>query len=195
MEFGLAVITVSGFHPVSIVAAFDEATCVEARQRPIHLLAGDSTFPKKLTKGAGSAWMRQVFKARLQTKDRLHISADRFVRYSRTVDSSDALVDLCICLESLIESQTEISFRFSTCLAKIARVPNPEIVSELLANLYDLRSKVVHGADPRKEHKKLQSHTSNIRFVARAILTSYVLFLAEHSKEEWKQHLRRSLFI
>lgn len=139
--------------------------------------------------------MRQVLTARAQTKDRLHIVADRFVRYSRSNDSWDALVDLCICLEALIESQTEISFRFAICLTKISQLKDPETVSELLSDLYDLRSKVVHGADPRKEHKKLQPRLSQIRFVARAILSAYVLFLSEHTKDDWKKHLRRSLFL
>lgn len=196
VEFGLAVISVSGFQPVSIVAAFDGSKCIEAVPRSGgSVLAPAPTFPRRLLNAAGSAWMRQVLRARAQTKDRLHIVADRFIRYSRSNDSWDALVDLCICLEALIESQTEISFRFAICLTKISQLKDPEAVSELLSQLYDLRSKVVHGADPSKEHRKIQPRLSQIRFVARAILSAYVLFLSEHTKDDWKKHLRRSPFL
>jgi hypothetical protein len=193
-EFALAVLTTRGFHPVSIVAAFNGATCVEGVERP-HLAGYTSEFPKRLLKTAASTWIRHVFQARRKLKDKLHVTADRFVRYSRITNSSDALLDLCICLESLIESQTDISFRFAACLAKITGLDNAAEISDLLSDLYDLRSKIVHGADPAKAHIKIQPHASKIRLVARAALTSYILFLTEHSQEDWKKHLRHSLFM
>ena len=116
------------------------------------------------------------------------------MRYSRQDRSLDALVDLCICLESLIESQTEISFRFGTTLAKVTRDKSAEDTSLLLSDLYDLRSKVVHGADSSKEYKKIAPNIDKLHAVARAILTHYVLYMAEHTKDEWKKHLRRSIF-
>jgi len=109
-------------------------------------------------------------------------------------NSRDALVDLCICLESLIESQTEISFRFATCLAKASRLGNAEEISDLLSDLYDLRSKVVHGTDSTKEHKRVTPNTTKLRLFARAILTAYILYLTEHTKDEWKKYLKSALF-
>jgi hypothetical protein len=64
----------------------------------------------------------------------------------------------------------------------------------LLRALNDLRSKVVHGTDPTKQHNKVDPHTVKLRLAARAILTTYVLYLTEHTKDEWKKHLRTSLF-
>lgn len=104
-------------------------------------------------------------------------------------------MDLCICLESLIEADTEISFRFGTTLAKVTRDKEAEEISHLLSELYNLRSKVVHGTDPSKEHRKMTPNTAKLRSVARAILTTYVLFMTEHTKDEWKRHLRSSLFV
>ena len=194
VEFALGILAISGFQPITTVAIFTGLTCSEAVQRTYPELLAPPRFPKKLVKTAASTWLRYFFVARKKTKDRLHITADRFVRYLTTNNSRDALVDLCICLESLIESQTEISFRFSMCLSKATGLKNAEDISELLADLYDLRSKVVHGADFTKEHGKVASSLDDLRKVARTILTAYVLYLTEHTKEEWKKHLKAALF-
>jgi len=194
IEFALAILTVSGFQPVTVVAVIGASNCSDALQRSYHEVTAPPAFAKKVVKGAASTWVRRFFAARRSTKDKMHITADRFGRYSRLSDTRDALVELCICLESLIESQTEISFRFSMCLAKIAGLPNAEEISGLLSDLYSLRSKVVHGTDSTKEHKKIAAEVAKLRLVARAILTTYVLYLTEHSKDEWKKHLSRSLF-
>jgi hypothetical protein len=194
VEFALAVLTVSGFQPVSMVAVLSDSNCVDALQRGNDGTVGLPVFPKRLVKAAASAWVRRLFAVQRKIKGKLHVTADRFVRYSRVTNSGDALVDLCICLESIIESQTEISFRFSTCLAKVSALRNAEEMSELLSDLYDLRSKVVHGSDFTKEHKKIAPKMAELRFAARAVLTTYILYLTEHTKDEWKHHLRRSLF-
>jgi len=87
---------------------------------------------------------------------------------------------------------TEISFRFAVCLAKVS-AKDAELVSELLSDLYDLRSKVVHGTDFTKEHKKVLPNTVKLRSASRAILTEYVLYMTAHTKDDWKKHLRSSL--
>jgi len=151
------------------------------------------TFPSKLTKTVASTWVRCLFEARHNIKANLHITADRFVRYLRAHDSRDSLVDLCICLESLIESHTEISFRFAMCLAKVGDVKNPEATSDLLSDLYDLRSRVVHGSDATREHTKVKSSGGELRRFARKILTIYILYMTDHTTKEWQKHLRSSL--
>jgi hypothetical protein len=193
VEFALGVLSVSGFQPVTTVATVSASGCSDALRRSYPEMVTSATFPKKLAKTAASAWMRHFFAARRKISDNLHITADRFVRYSRMAESRDAMVDLCICLESLIESQTEISFRFAMCLAKVSGVKDLHGASDLLSDLYDLRSKVVHGTDFRKEHKKVCQNAVKLRLVARAILITYILYLTEHTKAEWKKHLKASL--
>lgn len=195
VEFALAVLTVSGFEPIVMVAMLNASACTDALQRSYREKTELPLFAKRVVKSAASAWIRHFFTARRSTKDKLHITADRFVRYSRQDASPDALVDLCICLESLIESQNEISFRFATTLAKITRDKKAQEISDVLADLYDLRSKVVHGADFSKAHNKILPSVARLRLAARSILTIYVLFLTEHTKDEWKKHLSSSLFI
>jgi hypothetical protein len=194
VEFALGVLTVTGFQPITTVATFNVSSCTDAFQRSYPENPETPTYPRKLVRNAASTWVRHFFSARHKTRDKLHITADRFVRYLRMNNSRDALVDLCICLESLIETQTEISFRFAMCLAKVTGLKEAEAISELLTDLYALRSKVVHGSDSAKEHGKVGPNAAKLRLAARTILTAYVLFMAGHTKEEWKQHLKSSLF-
>jgi hypothetical protein len=122
VECALGILSISGFQPITTVALLTTSGCSEALRRldPESASHGPPSFPRKIVKAAASTWMRHFFNARRKTKYSLHITADRFVRYSRMNDSRDALVDLCICLESLIGSQTELSFRFAVCLAKVS---------------------------------------------------------------------------
>jgi hypothetical protein len=194
-EFSLGVLAISGFQPISLIANITASGCTEAIQRMPSGTTDLPKFPKKLARRAPSAWLRHFFEVRQKVKDKIHITADRYVRYLRTQDTRDGLLDLCICLESLIESQTEISFRFGVCLAKISGLDNSESVCDLLSNLYDLRSRIVHGSDSTKEHKKIQPNIKELRAAARAILTRYLLYMTDHSIAEWKKYLRSSLFV
>ncbi len=195
-EAALGILAISGFQPVAIVATFNSLSCTGAVQRPDFSSTTAATFPSKLQGVAAIAWLRRFFNARNKAKDSMHITADRFVRYCKTITSPDSLLDLCICLESLLDSQTEISFRFGTCLTKVTGGAGGEAekVADLLSGLYDLRSKVVHGADATKQHKKLDPHVPKLRQVAREILTTYILYMSDHTREEWKQHLKSSVF-
>lgn len=193
IEFALAILSITGFEPIAIVALMTATACTRAEYRSHDRTLTPPTFPKRMVRSAPCAWVRHLFRARLKTKDKLHITAYRFVRYSKAKNIQDALVELCICLESLIEAQTEISFRFSVCLANVAKMKDPHALSALLTDLYSFRSSVVHGTDSTKELKKVEPNTAELRRAARAILTAYILFLTENTKDDWKKHLRHSL--
>jgi Apea-like HEPN len=193
-EFALGVISLAGYQAVSTVAIFSDSKCTEILQRPRLPRGPTPRFPKKLVNAIPSAWVRCIFEVRQKLEGQLHITADRYVRYLRADDSPDGLVDLCICLESLIESQTEVSFRFGVCLSKICGLKDARGSAEILSDLYSLRSKVVHGSDPSREHRKVQPNLLNLRRIARSVLVTYILYLTKHSKKEWQQHLRDSLF-
>jgi hypothetical protein len=130
VEFALGILAISGFVPITIAASLNVSSCREVLQRSYQEPSNSPVFPKKLVKAAASTWMHYLFDVRHKAKGNLHITADRFVRYLRQGNSRDALVDLCICLESLIESTTEISFRFACCLAKVSS-QDAEAISEL----------------------------------------------------------------
>jgi hypothetical protein len=194
IEFGFAVLTVEGFLPVTMAGIITKSKCTDSIERSIPESVLPPQFPKRLATGNTNIWFRQLFTARKAVKDRLRVTAGRFVRYSRTQSSQESLLDLCICLESLLDTTTEISFRFSTCLAKVTKASDAEELSELLTDLYDLRSKIVHGSDASKPHKKLDPHLTKLRLAARNILTTYIFFLTQNSKESWNKHLRSCLF-
>jgi len=198
VEFALTLLTISGFQPVEVAAIFQTAQCLRVvhRLRDANRMVGPS-FAKSLTGSAMSMWFRRFLSARSNTPDRMHITADRFVRYSRALNESDALMDLCISLESLLDTQTEISFRFGICLTKLTgeKGKNAEEVSALLSDLYTLRSKIAHG-DPSaiKLLRKIQPQLPKLRHISRMILTKYVLFMSDHSRDDWQKHLRTLIF-
>ena len=192
-EFAIAVMTASGFVPVQRGAHLSNGKCLDSIER--HAVEGISAvLPTELQESAASTWMRCVMVAYEKTKGGLHITADRFTRYCEEGDTPDGLVDLCICLESLIDAEVEIAFRFSACLAKITGEKNARELSVMLGKLYALRSRVVHGADSTKEHQKLSPQLETLRLTARTILTKYVLHLNQFTKEQWKQELKDRLF-
>jgi hypothetical protein len=197
VEFVLAMTTVSGFQSVDVAATFNQVSCSDAVRRPsFQNLVAPPVFAKGLSGVAFSAWLRRFFAAHAKMPDRMHITGDRFVRYSRTDNVNDSLMDLCISLESLLDSQTEVSFRFGTCLAKVTgeKGEKAQETAKLLSDLYDLRSKIVHGADARKERRKIEPHLPTLRKIARNVLANYILFVSEHSRADWKQHLHSLLF-
>ena len=83
VEFALAVLTVSGFEPITVVGILNASTCTDALRRSYWKTAELPRFAKKVVKSAASTWVRHFFTARRKSKDKLHITADRFVRYSR----------------------------------------------------------------------------------------------------------------
>jgi hypothetical protein len=147
-EFSLSVLTVSGHVSFTVAAVFSGGTCTKATT----LAAGEVATPEfiETISGAGAAqWLRRCSFAQKELNDRLHTTARRFVRFARSGGDADGLLDLCISLESLLDSQTEVSFRFGVSLAKAAggKGATAREMAELLSQLYDFRSKLVHG-DP-----------------------------------------------
>ncbi|MGA3370603.1 MAG: hypothetical protein ABSC48_02460 [Terracidiphilus sp.] len=198
IEFALSILTVSGFHPVNVLATFTSGGCSAAELRYSNARAQPAaTFGKLIGGAAATKWLARFLIARGKTPDRMHITADRFVRYSRGYNLADTLLDLCICLESLLDSQSEVSFRFGTCLTKIvgAKGKEAEETAKLLSHLYELRSKLAHG-DPAasKMLEKIKPSLAELRKIARTILANYVLFISDHSRSEWKEHLHTLLF-
>jgi hypothetical protein len=100
----------------------------------------------------------------------MHITASRYVRYARGDNQQDKLTDLCISLESLLDGKTEIAFRFGCCLAKVtgSKGKKAEDSAQLLSQLYDLRSKIVHG-DPEaiKAMQKMEPNIALLHTLAR----------------------------
>jgi len=127
----------------------------------------------------------------------MHITAHRFVRSARAENSADRIMDLCISLESLLDHRTEVSFRFSISLARVLRAKGSvsQKNADLLAELYETRSRLAHG-DPAagKLVRKLEPRFPEVTALAKELLTTYVLYVSEHSRDEWKAHIHDCLY-
>lgn len=196
-EFALALLVNNGHPYFSIAAIFSGDKCTFARLTSQDSIDATCAFADQLTGVVISQWMKKCILAYRRQKNRIHVTAHRYVRYSRTLKDLDSLLDLCISLESLIDSQTEVSFRFSTTLAKITSLPKDEAkeLSEILYKLYDLRSKIVHGdSKVNKALKKFEPHLPKLHEGAVRILTTYIYYISDKTFDEWKIYLKESVF-
>jgi hypothetical protein len=195
-EFALALLTVSGHPSFRFVSAFSGSRCIRAQILPERFFPAP-VFLDTAGGNAAAQWLSRCMLSRANLKDRFHITALRYLRFATSKNDADKLLDLCICLESLLDSQTEVSFRFGVSLAKVCIQSGAEAMemANLLSELYDIRSKLAHG-DPAaaKLIKKLEPKLPRLRHLANRILIIYVLYTSKHTRAEWKEHLRKSLF-
>ncbi len=129
--------------------------------------------------------------------ERSHITTNRYLRALFSSDIVDSILDLTISLESLLDAQTEISFRFGICLSRIIgrRGQEGADAAKLLSTLYDVRSKISYG-DPKflKKIDELTPFLPDIYRLARKVLVIYIIFVSEHKYSEWQAYLREKLF-
>lgn len=195
-EFALALLTTEGHPAFRFAALFDGAKCTQVKILPERLLPAP-VFVSTIKGKAAAQWLNRCMLSKANLKDRLHVTARRYVRFATSTNDADRLLDLCISLESLLDSQTEVSFRFGVLLAKVCNRNGAEARSaaDLLSQLYEIRSKLAHG-DPSATAlvKKLEPKLVELRSLANRILTIYVLYTSQRSRTDWKEHLKKSLF-
>jgi hypothetical protein len=197
-EFACSIVAVTGHPSFLAVGIFSQGACTQVRHIPPSISdSTDISFVDTLTASGMLQWLRRCLLAQTNSKDRLHITANRFVRFVKSENSADAIMDLCISLESLLDHQTEVSFRFSICLARVIepRGEQAESTASLLSELYDVRSRIAHG-DPSASRllRKLEPRFPQLNALAKEILTTYILFLSEHTRKEWKALIKKSLY-
>ena len=110
------------------------------------------------------------------------------------LDFYDQLIDTTICLESMIKSTTELSFKFSLFLSFITKdLPaERDECFKKLKDLYDVRSKIVHGEIDNGILKKIETIKLNWEYyhnLLRSALIYYSLYLSKHTSIEWKKHM------
>jgi hypothetical protein len=196
VEFALYMLSASGSIDFQYAATFTGSTCTQAWKLDSPR-GTDATFTPGVEGEGATKWIARCVLARGMLGNRFHISADRYVRYERAKHVTDGLLDLCICLESTLDTQTEIAFKFSILLGRLigGRGENGDRVARILQKLYDLRSKIAHG-DPgaARALSRLKPDLPELKGIARQIVTEYVLFTGDKTREEWQGHLRAQLF-
>lgn len=114
---------------------------------------------------------------------------------------SEGILDMTICLESLIRATTEIAFRFSHQIPRLVTNSPSEIedYQALLRDLYEVRSGHVHGAGPsaksRKRLQHVQSRMDELESIMRDSIRYAIEFHARSgvTKDAWDTHLNQLL--
>lgn len=111
-------------------------------------------------------------------------------------DIRDRIVDISICLESLIEGQTEVAFKCALFNALIARsdVGRRDDSFSLLHAVYAARSRIVHGEElntKKRPFADVIGRWEEVLALASNCVSYYVLFLSQRDRSEWAVHLRR----
>jgi hypothetical protein len=197
VQFGLALLADEGLPSMHAGASISGDKCTFAQIIPGAQTDRQCRFADRINSSIATQWLKRCLAAHKTLQGRLHIAAHRYIRYAKSDERADALLDLCISLESLLDVHAEISFQFATCLAKVAESDGNAAMelADVLRDLYDLRSRIVHGDHQiGKKIKQLESKLPALHKGAKKILTRYILYASEHSREDWKLHLRSRLF-
>jgi hypothetical protein len=113
-------------------------------------------------------------------------------------DMQDRIVDISICLESLIDGQAEVAFKCSlyNALTSESDYALREETFRLLSDVYSARSKIVHGetidAD-KKPFKSVYSEWDRVLDLAANAVMYYVLYMsvADNDRQKWSTHQKR----
>ena len=175
-EFAFALLTVRGHPKFSYAAVMDGGKCKDFQQLPSNLSTfATAKFSSNFKRDGLSQWLYRCLLAHKKNVSHIDVVAHRYVRYSRFLEPADALFDLCVALESLLNAQTEVSFRFGVSLVKLLGLKgsDAQAAADLFGRLYALRSKLAHGApDTQKLLSKMQPDLEKIRNAARNILVA-----------------------
>ena len=151
--------------------------------------------PFKIAKGTDFSSTETLFSSVQTALDKhkpLALTLSRFNSSLGRVSSQDRLIDLCIALESVFQSQTEITFQFSLFNSLLAETDPTKrhTIFKLLKKLYGQRSKLVHGAKELDQDWFEEAWPSLVA-IAKAAILRKVDFLARHDHDAWKEHLEQ----
>lgn len=128
-------------------------------------------------------------------RPQVFVTFDKFNSSLTRASWEDKIIDTTISLESLIQGTTELRFRFSLYLSYIV-ANTPEMRQKafnLFQDLYDTRSKLVHGGASSSIVQKLTQNWEDISCMARAAINYYAFFLC-FKQLDWEEHLKRLVF-
>ena len=129
----------------------------------------------------------------------LSIALERFNSCLIRTDLREKIIDATIALEHIVPNYTEISFRLALYNSFLVAATKEERYEafKLLKKLYDVRSKIIHGAMTKESYKnyaEVEDKWNEIIKYIQSILLYFMIFIAEKSYKEWDQHLQRLIF-
>ncbi|MFW2348802.1 hypothetical protein [Qipengyuania sp.] len=176
-----------------VIRTLRKRTVSERRDLPHHHHGKKGPF--KITKGTDFSSTETLFSSvqiALEKHRALALTLSRFNSSLGRVSSQDRLIDLCISLESVFQSQTEITFQFSLFNSLLAETDPAKrhTIFKLLKKLYGQRSNLVHGSKELDEDWFNEAWPSLVA-IAKAAILRKVDFLAQHDHDAWKEHLEQ----
>ena len=120
----------------------------------------------------------------------LRLSFGRFNSALGRENNTDKIIDMTICLESIFSSGPEIKFRFALYNALLASqgLEERKASFKLMKDLYNMRSKVVHGSHELDRNWFVDNWPAILR-IAKLALLAKIEFLQTFSRSEWQDHL------
>ena len=124
----------------------------------------------------------------------------RFNASLNRINLFDKVVDTCICMESLISGNTELSYRTALYMGNISETEpaKKKEVFKVVKKLYTARSKIVHGDYGSSSFNNLMSFIENnwhhVDKMLRSAMTYYVLFGNLKELSLWNEHLENTIF-
>lgn len=148
----------------------------------------------KITKDEISKYFSIVYKVCSKNKS-LIITLEKFNSARTRTMLFDKILDLSTSLESLIPSQTEVTFKFSLYNSFFA-FDEPEKRKEaykLLHDLYELRSKIIHGVPPTDTDNKLVNIKDNLDEYYKITLKAInyrIYYESLDLNKTWDEHIK-----
>lgn len=123
------------------------------------------------------------------------LSLERFNSSLHRGQLLDRIIDISVCLESLIGATTELKNRFCLYNSWIAEADAAKRLEcfKLLGSLYDARSAIVHGATiSEKEYRKkidpISANWDNVIKIAEKALLYYLSYIFKSGVDSWDNH-------
>ena len=122
----------------------------------------------------------------------LRITLSRFNSAIGRALLDDRLIDLCISLESIFQSQTEISFQFALYNSILSESDSNKRIGifQTLKKLYNERSKVVHG-NKDLDHDWFNEKWPDLVQITKASILRKIDFLSSNDHGAWKEFLEK----
>lgn len=130
----------------------------------------------------------------LETGPWLQITLEHMLLALDMSGLSQGLLDLTICLESLLKVNAEVAFRFSHQICRLATSSPGEIedYQALLYDLYQVRSTHVHGERPKRTRlRNVRERLTELQMIMRAAVVYAIEFHSQQDlgTQHWKGHL------
>ncbi len=150
----------------------------------------------KIADGVSKAEVSELYNLTMGSINKtssLRVTFNRFCSSLVKQNSEDKLIDLSIALESLVPGGGEFKFRFPYFLSLISETSTEERKKnfDLLEDLYDARSGLVHGSDDRsKQIKNCITNWGKLIQIARKCLFYRIVAENQNPAVVWKDHLK-----